>query len=200
MLVHRLDAAARAMFVDRARRFGLADRVARVLGLAHRLFGSPVLLPTPRLGARELWAWRRIGWRYDDENVVGRTLSHVAEYHLRRLDADADAGLGARAFAATVLDVAAGHVARRLDRTREPRLTAARATERAIGDALLVHALATGDVHVLRGDAITAWRHVSTLSAAHTHAALVDRLAAAGLAPDRADAALAALVDATLLA
>ena len=199
MLVVRLDVAGRARFVERARRFGLEDRVARALGLAHRLFGSPALLPVPRPGARELWAWRRLRWRYDDEGVVGRTLAHVAEHHLRRLDARLDHGLGVRALAGTLVEVARGHVVRRVTGTAAPRFLAAAATARAIGDALLVHAHATGDVHVVRGDAITAWQLVTSSAAPATLAALRDRLVAGGLAPDRADAALAALDAAALL-
>lgn len=199
LLVERLDAAARASFVERARRFGLADGVARALGLAHRLFGSAALLPVPRPGARELWAWQRLGWRYEDERTLGRALAHVAEYHLRRLDATRTDGLGLRALAGTLVDAAAHQLARRASRVRRPRLAAVRATERAIGDALLVHVHATGDVHVLRGDAVTAWRCASAQAAPVPSASLQDHLVAAGLAPDRAAQSLAALVDAGLL-
>mgnify|MGYP002377261541 FL=1 len=199
MLVDRLDAAARASFVERARRFGLDDRVARALGLARRLFGSPALLPVPRPGARERWAWQRLGWRYEDERTVGRALAHVAEYHLRRLDAAGAAGLGLGALARTLVDTASRQVAHRAASVRRPRLAAVRATERAIGDALLVHVHATGDVHVLRGDAVAAWRCVAAQAAPSPPASLQARLVAAGLAPDRAEQSLAALVDAGLL-
>jgi hypothetical protein len=202
MLAARLGTDDRAALVDRARRFGLADRAARALGLAHQLFGSPALLPTPRPGARELWARQRLGWRYDDESVIGRTRAHVAEYHLRRLDAagDARAGLGVGALVRTLGAVAAGHVVRRVAAgvsRGEPRLAAASATARAIGDALLVHVHATGDVHVLRDDAVAAWQLVAALDAPAAHAQLRDRLAAAaGITPHRAAAVLDALSDA----
>lgn len=200
MLVHRLDATARASFVERARRFGLGDRVARTLGLARRLFGSPALLPVPRPGARELWAWQRLGWRYEDERAAGRARAHVAEYHLRRLDEARADGLGLRALAGTVIDAAARQVARRASRVRRPRLAAVRATERTIGDALLVHVHATGDVHVLRGDAVAAWRCVAAQAAPIPSASLQERLVELGLTPDRAMVSLAALVDAGLVA
>jgi hypothetical protein len=158
------------------------------------------LIAPPRRGARELWAWQRLGWRYEDEDVVGRTLSHVAEYHLRRLDAARDHGLGVRALAGTLFEVAAGHVSRRFDRARDPRVAAVAATGRAIGDVVLVHAHETGDVHVLRDDAVVAWRLVTSLPAPATLATVRDQLVAGGLPLDGAGAALTALVDAALVA
>jgi hypothetical protein len=69
-----------------------------------------------------------------------------------------------------------------------------------IGDVVLVHAHETGDVHVLRDDAVVAWRLVTSLPAPATLATVRDQLVAGGLPLDRAGAALTALVDAALVA
>jgi len=58
---------------------------------------------------------------------------------------------------------------------------------------------APGEVPVLRGDAVAAWRCVAAQAAPSPPASLQARLVAAGLAPDRAEQSLAALVDAGLL-
>lgn len=201
-LTAQLDAADRAALIDRAHRFGLADRAGRALALAHRLFGSPAVLGRPRAGAREAWAWWRLGRAYGAAEGAGRVLEHVAEYHLRRLDRAGSHDRDPRPLLATLADVAATQAAialrRAVLRLAPAALEAAPARTAPLpdGEGVLVHALDTDDVHVLAGDAITAWRAATPPA---PRAAMIARLAAAALPAPRAAAAVDALVTAGLL-
>jgi hypothetical protein len=204
-----LSADQRAALVERAHRHGVADRVARAFALAHRLFGTPALLGVPLLSAWELWSWQRLSWRYGDDQSGSRFVQHLAEYHLRRLHSSGRSGLDPRPLVATAAETAAGIVAgQALDWTQRwlspwwgrvrgaaPAVQRAPADAAAIGDGLLLHD-AHGDVHLLDADAALAW---STAAAATTVDQLVADLVATGLPAARASAAVAALLEQSLL-
>jgi hypothetical protein len=200
----------RASLIDRAHRYGVADRVARAFALAHRLFGTPALLGVPLLSAWELWSWQRLSWRYGDDQAGSRFVQHLAEYHLRRLHASGRSGLDPRPLVATAAETAAGIVAGHVDdwtqrwlggwlsRVRGTTPTALHRTPAdaaPIGDGLLLHD-AHGDVHLLDADAALAWSAASTASTAD---ALIAALVASGLPAPRASAAVAALLEQSLL-
>jgi hypothetical protein len=209
-MARELSAAERDELVERARRYGVADRVARAFGLAHRLFGTPPLFALPRLSAWELWSWQRLSWRYGDDDARGRFVQHLAEYHLRRLHTSGRSGLDPRPLVATAAETAAGILAGHVETWSQRWLTpwiervrggAAAGLRRApadavaVGDGLLVHD-AAGDVHLLDADAAQAW----TAAAGDTTAdAIVARLVTAGMPSARATAAVDALVEQSLL-
>ena len=199
-LAATLTTAERSDLVALARRAGVTDRVALALALAHRLFGSPALLGDPRPSSRAWWAWRRLGWQYGAASGLAGTVEHVAEYHLRRLDAGRYHDLDPRPLIATIAEVIAGHLTgaarTAVDRLRPPAVTRAVAAVEPLGDDLLVHAIDTGDVHVLTGDAVEAWDATAT---AGSETALRDRLDARGVPPERAAAAIDVLLDSGLL-
>lgn len=180
-----LDAEQRSDFRDCAERWQVGSPVGCVLGLAAQLFGSPQLVPRPRIGARELWCRARLEWTNVDDNPRLFFARHVSDHHFRRMHAgasDRDPRPLVHIVAGSLLTSFKQRALAAWARARSVyRPVSARAVE--VGDGLVLYEHDSGDVHMLQRPAALAWREVD---GTRSRAEVIARLKAAGM--DRATA------------
>jgi hypothetical protein len=149
-LTNRLSCAERRILSALVKRWGVERRVAPAFRLAHRLFGTPLLVKKP-LGARELWSLVRLRWTRSrgHRGAFARFLRDVATRHLALLDRSTDPR-NPIAFARAIFSAGARAIGARVEALRLRRHFERKPAETiAIGDCLLVHESESGRVHVL---------------------------------------------------
>lgn len=151
--LHTMDPFERERVEDLAHRWGLEDRVAEAVHLAHDLFGTPTILSLPDFGARRAWSMLRLGWTGShrlDKPWARRLSRHLADAHLRRInqgEGERDLLVLASVLSESLRRSASSFITRqRKDRPLErvPALVTAE-----IGEALLVFDRDSGGVHLL---------------------------------------------------
>lgn len=183
-----------------ALRFGVEERVAEAVYLAHDVFGTPVIFARPDFGARRAWALLRLGWTKShrlDKPWVRRFSRHLAASHLQRIKAgedERDLGVLARVLGES-LKSSLGSFARARRRGR-PLSRAPSLESVEIGDALLVFDRGTGGVHLLDPLA-SELLHVA--GAPQSEEALAEDLVARGVEADVARTCVGLLVERGLL-
>jgi hypothetical protein len=155
----RMDVAEMQRAFELSRHAEIEGQVVTACALAEQLFGRVHGIPAPPPGAVQYWCTRRLNWangRPEDANRWSRLRTAIAHRHLvvaRRgaSDRSPSALLGAL-FASSA---ASG---KRKRRASGARLQRARTKAAEVGGSLLVENLETGEVHLLSGNAVEAWR------------------------------------------
>ncbi len=180
---------------------GRSEVVRRALALARDYF--PVDLPPfkrPRYSSIEFWARRRLGWIEDAMRPATRRLRHIGVKHFDRMPSGrwrTDALDMARVAAVSVKNGIAHHARARLAPLRGALLHRVEAHELAFGEHAALLRPESGQVFVLRGDAIAVWR---AAAAPVSGAELYRRLLAQGLPPRAARRAVRSLLALELIA
>lgn len=156
-MVQGLSRVERSTVRTLARRWGVEDRVASALTLAHELFGSPLIVDQRSLGARELWSLRRLEWirppRPEQQTWSERVTRDLARRHLDAVSK----GAGRRALRplfAAAMQIVHRAIASRITAklSRRPKAVEPVTLHLApVGGSLVAHDEKTGYVHLLDG-------------------------------------------------
>lgn len=199
--LHLMDHFEREHVEALALRWGVEERVAEAVYLAHDLFGTPVILSRPEFGARRAWALLRLGWTGShrfDKPWVRRLSRHLAGRHLARIgegEDERDLAVLARLVGESLRSSVSSFArTRRKDRpiSRAPSLETAE-----VGDGLLVFDRVSGGVHLLDPLASLA---LETAASPRSGDALAKDLVSKGAEREDARACVALLLERGLLA
>jgi hypothetical protein len=158
-LAARLDAAELQEAFELSRHAGVETQVATACALGEQLFGRVHGIPAPAPGAVRFWCTRRLNWvtpASEAPDRWSRWKATVARQHLfaaRRGASDRNP----ISLIAALFDSVTSEQRRLRGRLRGA-VRRARAEAAQVGDGLLVENLETGEVHILSGSAVEAWR------------------------------------------
>jgi hypothetical protein len=154
-----LDVAELKEAFELSRQAGVDSQVATACALAEQLFGSVHGIPAPAPGAVRFWCGRRLNWVKSPSEAPDRWSRWKATMARQHLFA-ARAGASDRSpipMITALFDSVASEQ-RRLRGALRGAVRCARAQAAEVGDGLLVENLETGEVHILSGSAVQAWR------------------------------------------
>jgi hypothetical protein len=158
-LAARLDVSELQEAFELSRQAGVDTQVATACALAEQLFGSVHGIPAPAPGAVRFWCARRLNWVRSPSEAPDRWSRWKATMARQHLFA-ARAGASDRSpipLIAALFDSVASEQ-RRLRGALRGAVRRVRAEAAEVGDGLLVENLETGEVHILNGSAVRAWR------------------------------------------
>jgi hypothetical protein len=154
-LTQKLSRMERTTVRTLARRWGVEDRVAGALSLAHEIFGSPRITEKKTFGAREHWCLRRLAFTssFGELSWKERFLRDLGRRHIHALDLGASPRSPLPLIKETIIALTDG-IRSRISgyfATRPQQLEPVTLHSTSLGNYLVAHDSKTGYVHLLDG-------------------------------------------------